>query len=103
MDYFGRLTGIPWGEPDGAFLPLPVGEVTLYFLTNQDDLISPQYYAFRIADEDGDRAMTRMRAGGVEYYADPRRTMPGHVQYVEHRRRVLCATPGGHRIELPTA
>jgi len=57
----------------GHFVPVKTANgVTLDFDTREE--FRPGHYAFLVSDAEFDAAFARIRAQGVRYYADPRRT-----------------------------
>jgi hypothetical protein len=46
--------------------------------------------------------LARIRAQGVQYYADPRRAKPGEINYLHGGRGVYFADPNGHVMEIIT-
>jgi catechol 2,3-dioxygenase-like lactoylglutathione lyase family enzyme len=49
-----------------------------------------------------DAAFARIRAQGVQYYADPRRTKPGEINHLHGGRGVYFDDPNGHVMEIIT-
>ena len=64
--------------------------------------ISPQHYAFLIAEEDFDSIFGRIRAGGLDYWADPFKQRPGEINRRAGGRGVYFADPNGHLLEVLT-
>ena len=62
----------------------------------------PGHYAFLVSDAEFDAAFARIRAQGVRYYADPRRTKPGEINYLHGGRGVYFDDPDGHLMEVIT-
>ena len=46
--------------------------------------------------------MARIRDHGVRFYADPRRTKPGEINYLHGGRGVYFDDPDGHLMEIIT-
>src|SRR6266853_1468295 len=66
------------GAGMGPFRPVKTANgVTLDFDTREE--FRPGHYAFLVSDAEFDAAFARIRAQGVRYYADPRRTKPREV------------------------
>src|SRR6185295_4697432 len=65
-----------------AFGPMRIvkfgNQVSLDFY-QQDGEISPQHYAFLVAEEDFDKVFARIRARGLQYWADPARKQAGEI------------------------
>ena len=62
----------------------------------------PGHYAFLVSDAEFDAAFARIRAQGVRYYADPRRTKPGEINHLHGGRGVYFDDPNGHVMEIIT-
>ena len=60
------------------------------------------HYAFLVSDAEFDAAFARIRAQGVQYYADPRRTKPGEINHLHAGRGVYFEDPNGHVMEIIT-
>lgn len=60
-----------------------------------------QHYALLVSDDVFDRALARIRAGGVPFWADPGRT-PGEINTNHGGRGVYFDDPAGHHFELIT-
>ena len=58
--------------------------------------------AFLVSDAEFDAAFARIRAQGVRYYADPRRTKPGEINHLHGGRGVYFDDPDGHVMEIIT-
>ena len=57
----------------------------------------PGHYAFLVSDAEFDAAFARIRARGVQYYADPRRAKPGEINHLQGGRGVYFDDPNGPR------
>ncbi|UVS80404.1 Glyoxalase-like domain protein [Actinokineospora sp. UTMC 2448] len=66
------------------------------------DEIQLHHYAFLLDDDLFDRAHARLRAAGVEHWADPGMTRPGETNTEHGGRGVYFLDPAGHAIELIT-
>ena len=62
----------------------------------------PGHYAFLVSDAEFDAAFARIRARGIRYYADPRRTKPGEINHLHGGRGVYFDDPNGHVQEIIT-
>ena len=89
-------------EPEGGhFVPVKTANgVTLDFDTRED--FRPGHYAFLVSDAEFDAAFARIRAGGVKYYATPRRERPGEINHRYGGRGIYFDDPNGHLMELIT-
>ena len=67
-----------------------------------DGPISSQHYAFLISEADFDAVLGRIRAKGLEYWADPRRSRPDEINHNDGGRGVYFPDPDGHFLEVIT-
>ena len=85
----------------GHFVPVKTANgVTLDFDTREE--LRPGHYAFLVSDGEFDAAFARIRARGVRYYADPRRTKLGEINHLHGGRGVYFDDPNGHVMEIIT-
>lgn len=98
IDVFGL------GEPTeiGPFLALQTSNgVGLDYIAAPAP-IEPQHYAFKVSEAEFDTIFGRVKARGLEHWADPGKTQPGET-YVRHGGRgVYFEDPSGHFLEILT-
>jgi len=66
------------------------------------EAIRPQHYAFLIDESDFDAVFGRIRAKGLDYWADPARRRPGEINHNDGGRGVYFPDPDGHFLEVIT-
>jgi catechol 2,3-dioxygenase-like lactoylglutathione lyase family enzyme len=76
--------------------------VSLDFM-QQDGKIALQHYAFLVSEADFDAIFCRVKDRGLDYWADPARTMPGQINTHFGGRGVYFKDPNGHLLEIITA
>jgi catechol 2,3-dioxygenase-like lactoylglutathione lyase family enzyme len=64
--------------------------------------IRPQHYAFLISEADFDAVLARIKARGLDYWADPMRSRPGQINHNDGGRGVYFPDPDGHFLEVIT-
>ena len=64
--------------------------------------IALQHYAFLIGEDDFDAVLGRIRARGLDHWADPARTRPGEINRHWGGRGVYFPDPNGHLLEVIT-
>ena len=64
--------------------------------------VAPHHYAFLIGEADFDAVLDRIRAQGLEHWADPMRRRPGEVNAIAGGRGVYFCDPNGHFMEVLT-
>ncbi|MEU4924329.1 VOC family protein [Streptomyces parvus] len=102
-EFFADLLDLTVGEEWGPFIPVVLANsVTLDFATIPADSITPQHYAFLVSEAEFDSAFAKIRARGIEFYADPHRKHPGEINRNDGGRGVYFPDPGGHWLELIT-
>ena len=65
--------------------------------------ITPQHLAFLVSDHEFDAAYVRIRARGIEHWAEPSRRTQGEINHHDGGRGVYWTDPDGHLLELITA
>ncbi|KJY29011.1 MULTISPECIES: VOC family protein [Streptomyces] len=102
-EFLAHILGLEVGPEWGPFVPVETGNgVTLDFATIPAESITPQHYAFLVSEEEFDSAFEKIRAGGVEYFADPHRKHPGEINHNDGGRGVYFLDPVGHAMEIIT-
>lgn len=64
--------------------------------------ITPQHLAFLVSEDEFDAAYGRIRAGGIEHWAEPSHRTPGAINHHDGGRGVYWRDPEGHLLELIT-
>ena len=93
-----------FGEPVafGPFLDVETAnEVTLAILETDADF-DPQHYAFLVSEAEFDEIFGRVKARGLEYWADPGKTQAGRINTHFGGRGVYFEDPGGNLLEIIT-
>jgi catechol 2,3-dioxygenase-like lactoylglutathione lyase family enzyme len=99
--FLADLLGLEVGEPWGPFVPLQLSNgVTLDYVGVDHD-IPLQHLAFLVPEEDFDAILDRIRAAGLEHFADPGMTQPG-INHNHGGRGVYFLDPAGHGMEVIT-
>ena len=102
-EFFTGVFGLPAPKPFGPFLDVVVGnEVTLAFLSADGMEIQMQHYAFLVSEKEFDQIFGRVKARGLDYWADPGRTEKGKINHHFGGRGVYFQDPSGHLLEIIT-
>ena len=97
------ILGLPEATRFGPFLVVELENgVQLDFLDVGGAAITPQHYAFLIDEEDFDAIFERIRAAGLDYWADPMKQRPGEINRNDGGRGVYFEDPDGHLLEALT-
>ena len=91
--------------PPTRFGPFVVVEtangVGLDFLPAEGD-VSSNHDAFLVSEEEFDEIFGRIRARGLEFFADPGAQQRGEINHHDGGRGVYWADPDGHWLEIIT-
>ena len=107
--FLADILNLEAGPEWGHFVPVKTANgVTHDFDTREE--FRPGHYAFlvsdaefdAVSDAEFDAAFARIRAQGIQYYADPRRTKPGEINHLHGGRGVYFDDPNGHVMEIIT-
>ena len=97
-----EILGLPAPEAYGPFAVVQVANgVSLDFLDDAGP-IGPQHYAFLVGEEEFDGILGRIRARGLDYWADPFHGEPGRINTNDGGRGVYWSDPDGHNLEIIT-
>ena len=100
--FLTELFGLPAATPFAHFLSVQLAnDVTLDFCDADYDP-EPQHYAFLVTDAEFDAIFARLRALGVDYWADPGKRAKGEINHHFGGRGVYFDEPGGHFLEILT-
>jgi catechol 2,3-dioxygenase-like lactoylglutathione lyase family enzyme len=91
-------------EPPTPFGPFAVvqldNDVSLDFI--DEDLVHARHYAFLVTEAEFDEIFGRIRARGLEFWADPFEQHPGEINTHDGGRGVYWHDPDGHVLEIIT-
>ena len=98
------LTGILGLAPHTTYGPFAVVEldndVSLDFM--DDPEVHQRHYAFLVSEDEFDAIFGRIRAGGLDYLADPFQQQPSEINTHDGGRGVYWHDPDGHVLEIIT-
>jgi catechol 2,3-dioxygenase-like lactoylglutathione lyase family enzyme len=91
-------------KPPTSFGPFQVVEldndVSLDFM--DDPEVHPRHYAFLVSEPEFDEIFGRIRARGLDFWADPFEQHPGEINTNDGGRGVYWKDPNGHMLEIIT-
>jgi catechol 2,3-dioxygenase-like lactoylglutathione lyase family enzyme len=91
-------------QPPTTYGPFSVvqldNDVSLDFI--DDDEVHPRHYAFLVSEEEFDQIFGRIRARGLDHWADPFQRHPGRINTNDGGRGVYWHDPDGHVLEIIT-
>lgn len=103
-DFLESVLGLPEPVRFGPFLMFRMenGVSLDLFEKGADARISLQHYAFRVGAGEFEEIFGRVKARGVEYWADPGRTRSGETYEYQGDRGFYFMDPNGHLLEVIT-
>jgi catechol 2,3-dioxygenase-like lactoylglutathione lyase family enzyme len=75
--------------------------VSLDFAETSEPVLA-QHYAFLVSEQEFDDIFGRIRERGLDFWADPGRTLPGEINRRDGGRGVYFPDPDGHFLEILT-
>ncbi len=91
-------------NPPTTYGPFAVVEldndVSLDFI--DDPEVHPRHYAFLVSEAEFDEIFGRIRARGLDFWADPFERLPGEINTNDGGRGVYWKDPNGHVLEIIT-
>jgi len=100
--FLAHVLGLP--EPRRFFHFLVVdlsNDVSIdYYETTKP--VALLHFAFLVSEEEFDEAFARIKALGIEIWADPMQKKPGEINHNDGGRGVYFKDPDGHFLELIT-
>ena len=100
--FLTELLGLPAATRYGPFLVVEVdNDVSLDVMTDTGP-IHQQHYAFLVTEDEFDEIFGRIRARGLDYWADPFHRQPGEINHNDGGRGVYWSDPDGHSLEIIT-
>lgn len=100
--FLAEMLGRPAPKAFAHFLVVDLDNgVSLDFSENGGNF-SVQHYAFLVSEQEFDGIFGRIRAMGLDYWADPARTRLGDINHNDGGRGVYFLDPDGHVLEAIT-
>ena len=101
-DFYAEIFGLGRPVPFGPFLDVKTAnEVTLAILET-DEAFNVQHYAFLVSDQEFDEIFGRVKARGLDYWADPGLRAKGSINTHFGGRGVYFRDPGENLLEIIT-
>lgn len=99
--FLAKILGLGPPRTFGHFVTVETGNGVALDYDDAGDVRS-QHYAFLVDDADFDPIFDRVRAGAVEYFADPGHRRPGEINTRDNGRGFYFSDPDGHNMEVLT-
>lgn len=92
------------GEPAkvGPFLEVKVSNGVSLDIADDHGEPHPQHYAFLVTEQEFDEIHERIKARGLDWWADPFHKLPGQVNHDDGGRGLYWDDPNGHVLEILT-
>jgi len=101
-DFYVRVFGFGKPVAFGPFLDVETAnEVTLAILET-DEKFEPQHYAFLVSEAEFDQIFGRVKARGLDTWADPGKLQKGEINTHFGGRGVYFEDPSGNLLEIIT-
>jgi catechol 2,3-dioxygenase-like lactoylglutathione lyase family enzyme len=101
-DFYAEVFGFAKPRPFGPFLDVETAnEVTLAVLET-DEEIQVQHYAFLVSEPEFDQIFGRVKARGLDWWADPALKQKGQINRHDGGRGVYFRDPAGNILEIIT-
>jgi catechol 2,3-dioxygenase-like lactoylglutathione lyase family enzyme len=100
--FMAEMLGRPAPSRFGHFDVVQLDNGVSLDFADAEGPIRSQHYAFLIGEADFDAVLARIKARGLDHWADPRRTRPGEINRNDGGRGVYFSDPDGHILEVIT-
>ncbi len=99
--FLAEILGLPEPKAYGPFAVVDLdNDVSLDFMDEAP--VHPRHYAFLVTEEEFDEIFGRIRARGLDFWADPFEQHPGEINTNDGGRGVYWLDPSGHKLEIIT-
>ncbi|MCV2489265.1 VOC family protein [Geodermatophilus sp. YIM 151500] len=99
--FLADLLGLAAPSSFGPFAVVQLdNDVSLDFM--DDDPVHPRHYAFLVTEDEFDAIFGRIRARGLDFWADPFERQPERINTNDGGRGVYWKDPDGHVLEIIT-
>jgi catechol 2,3-dioxygenase-like lactoylglutathione lyase family enzyme len=100
--FLAELLGLPEPARFGPFLVVQVDNAVSLDVMTDSGPIQAQHYAFLVTEAEFDQIFDRIKARGLDFWADPFHRQPGEVNRHDGGRGVYWEDPDGHSLEIIT-
>ena len=100
--FLTEILGLPQPRTFFHFLVVDLANGVSLDFYQKEGSVAQQRYAFLVNDAEFDSSFERIKARGLDYWADPARTQPGQINSHFGGRGVYFADPDNHLLELIT-
>jgi catechol 2,3-dioxygenase-like lactoylglutathione lyase family enzyme len=102
--FLTEILGLPDPTHFGHFVVVELANgASLDFIGTDDErYLGPNHYAFLVDEDEFDEIFGRIRARGLDFWADPGRRQLGEINHHDGGRGVYWPDPNGHLLEIIT-
>jgi catechol 2,3-dioxygenase-like lactoylglutathione lyase family enzyme len=101
--FYADILGLPAPRIFPPFMVVDTANgVSLDFIAAEDHEIIIEHYAFLVSEPEFDDIFARIKARGLDYWADPRGQQKGQINHHDGGRGVYWRDPNGHYLEIIT-
>jgi len=100
--FFAELFGLEEPQEAGFFMAVELADGVVVNFAEPGGDFPGQHYAFLVDDDTFDGIMERLRARGIQYWADPRGQQLNQINTNHGGRGVYFDDPDGHHLEALT-
>jgi catechol 2,3-dioxygenase-like lactoylglutathione lyase family enzyme len=99
--FLADLLGLTAPTTFGPFSVVQLAnDVSLDFIDDAET--HPRHYAFLVTEDEFDEIFARIRARGLDFWADPFQQHPGEINTHDGGRGMYWLDPNGHVLEIIT-
>jgi catechol 2,3-dioxygenase-like lactoylglutathione lyase family enzyme len=100
--FLTQTLGLPPARPFLHFMVVQLSNgVSMDFMEKAGE-VSPQHYAFQVADQEFEDVLARLQARSQPIWADPGRSLGGQLNHRFNGRGFYFDDPNGHLLECLT-
>ena len=100
--FLTEILGLPAPTRFGPFLVVQTANGVSLDVAADPGPIHRQHYAFLVGEAEFDEIFGRIRARGLDYWADPSHRRPGEINHNDGGRGLYWSDPDGHNLEIIT-
>ncbi len=100
--FLAQVLGLPAPRQFMHFLVVDLANGVSLDYYQSEEHVGLQQYAFFVSETEFDAVFSRIRARGLDVWADPARTLLGQINHHFGGRGVYFQDPDGHLLEIIT-
>jgi catechol 2,3-dioxygenase-like lactoylglutathione lyase family enzyme len=100
--FYSEVFGFGEAKPFGPFLDIETANGVTLAILGTDETYDAQHYAFLVSEAEFDAIFGRVKARGLDYWADPGKKEKGGINTHFGGRGVYFEDPSGHLLEIIT-